>query len=177
MKQPTRVSDRKTGQPAKKRQSREEMNAESRARKRDKKHRGNASGSRSNPQVAAPKHGGSKKTADSRIGSKKPIPLVGVTAEQSSSLTPAHPPSVKPPVLLPEQELAALESNPRLDSLLDSLEAGETLSADDQAWLDQTLDRIDVLMETLGIALDDDEDDREAEEDMYRLLKGNSPSH
>lgn len=66
-----------------------------------------------------------------------------------------------------------LENDQRLDALLDRLESGETLSAEDQAWLDQSLDRIDVLMEQLGIALDDDADDEKAEEDMYRLLKGN----
>ena len=38
--------------------------------------------------------------------------------------------------------------------------------------LDQTLDRIDVLMEQLGIGMDDDDADEEADEDMYRLLKG-----
>jgi ribosome assembly protein YihI (activator of Der GTPase) len=35
-----------------------------------------------------------------------------------------------------------------------------------------TLDRIDELMEQLGIEMDEEED-QEAEEDMYRLLKGN----
>lgn len=74
--------------------------------------------------------------------------------------------------LTPEEELAALENDERLDALLDRLENGETLKAEDQAWVDQTLDRIDVLMEKLGIALDDNVDDEKAEENMYRLLKG-----
>ena len=56
--------------------------------------------------------------------------------------------------------------------MLDRLENGETLSAEDQGWLDAALDRIDELMEQLGIAMDDG-DDEQAEEDMYRLLKGN----
>lgn len=65
-----------------------------------------------------------------------------------------------------------LENSERLDTLLDRLEKGEVLTAEEQAWLDQTLDRIDVLMEQLGIELSDNIDDEEAEEDMYRLLKG-----
>ena len=43
----------------------------------------------------------------------------------------------------------------------------------DRAWLDETLDRIDELMEQLGIDMDDEAEDEQAEEDMYRLLKGN----
>ena len=35
------------------------------------------------------------------------------------------------------------------------------------------MDRIDELMETLGIALDDEAEDEQAEVDMMRLLKGN----
>ncbi|WP_210497627.1 GTPase-activating protein, partial [Pantoea ananatis] len=72
----------------------------------------------------------------------------------------------------PEEELAQLENSERLDALLDRLEKGETLSSEDQGWLDVTLDRIDELMEQLGIEMDEEED-QEAEEDMYRLLKGN----
>ncbi len=78
----------------------------------------------------------------------------------------------KKPVLSPQEELTQLENSERLDALLDRLENGEVLAAEDQAWLDQTLDRIDVLMEQLGIELGDDTEDEEAEEDMYRLLKG-----
>ncbi|SUB14287.1 Der GTPase-activating protein YihI [Pantoea agglomerans] len=74
--------------------------------------------------------------------------------------------------LTPEEELAKLENDERLDALLDRLENGETLSAEDQGWLDASLDRIDELMEQLGIVMDDAEDEQ-AEEDMYRLLKGN----
>ena len=75
-------------------------------------------------------------------------------------------------ILSPEEELAQLENDERLDTLLDRLENGDALSAEDQAWLDASLDRIDVLMEQLGIALDDGAEDEQAEEDMYRLLKG-----
>lgn len=173
MKQPARAPQGK--KPARvKRKSREELNQEARDRKREKKRSGNASGSRANPVSESQKAAGSNKAKDPRIGSKKPVALgAGVPAGKPLKTVKAKPVPEKKR-LSPEEELAALENDPRLDALLDRLESGETLSAEDQAWLDQSLDRIDVLMEQLGIALDDDEEaqDRQAEEDMYRLLKG-----
>ena len=175
MKQPTRAPQGQKPAAKTKRKTRDEMNTEARDRKRDKKHRGNASGSRANPVTANQKGSGSATAKDPRIGSKKPIALGPVTAEAQSVKKPAKaakPAEQKKVHLSPEEELASLENNERLDALLDRLEKGETLPAEEQAWLDQTLDRIDVLMEQLGIALDDDVEDDEAEEDMYRLLKG-----
>ena len=57
---------------------------------------------------------------------------------------------------------------------LERLEEGETLSADEQKWVDAKLDRIDELMQKLGLSYDDDEEEEEEErkEDMMRLLKG-----
>lgn len=173
MKQPAREPQKK--KPVAKRKTRDEINTEARDRKRDKKHRGNASGSRANPVTAENKNGGKNKDQDPRIGSKKPVALGAASAQPQSakkSAKPAKAAAEKKPKLAPEEELAMLENDERLDELLDRLEKGETLKAEDQAWLDQTLDRIDVLMEQLGIALDDDVEDEEAEEDMYRLLKG-----
>ncbi|QUG77729.1 Der GTPase-activating protein YihI [Erwinia sp. E602] len=174
MKQPAHAPQGK--KPARvKRKSREELNQEARDRKRNKKGSGNVSGSRANPVAEKPKNGSSSAAKDPRIGSKKPIAL-GANVPASKPLKPAKvaKPAPEKKRQSPEEELAALESDPRLDTLLDRLENGETLSAEDQAWLDQSLDRIDVLMEQLGIALDDDAEaeDQQAEEDMYRLLKG-----
>ena len=58
--------------------------------------------------------------------------------------------------------------------LLERLEEGGTLNAEEQAWVDAKLDRIDELMQQLGLSYDDDEDEEEEErkEDMMRLLKG-----
>lgn len=76
-------------------------------------------------------------------------------------------------MLSPQEELDMLENDERLDALLERLEEGETLSADDQAWVDSRLDRIDELMQQLGLSYDDDEDEEEEpQEDMMRLLKG-----
>jgi len=174
MKQPARAAHGKPAVKAK-RKSRDDINHEARDRKRDKKHRGHASGSRANP--AAPESNGGRQAnspKDPRIGSKKPVALVadGKTAAVKPKKSAEKPAVEKKVRLTPEEELAKLENDERLDMLLDRLENGETLSAEDQGWLDASLDRIDELMEQLGIVMDDAEDDQ-AEEDMYRLLKGN----
>ncbi len=96
----------------------------------------------------------------------------GKTAAVKPKKSAEKPAAEKKVRLTPEEELAKLENDERLDALLDRLENGETLSAEDQGWLDASLDRIDELMEQLGIVMDDAEDEQ-AEEDMYRLLKGN----
>ena len=140
--------------PAKaRRKTREEINQEARDRKRQKKHRG----------------GNQNKQKDPRIGSKTPIPL-GVTEK----VTKQHKPKSEKPMLSPQAELDLLETDERLDALLERLEAGETLSAEDQSWVDAKLDRIDELMQKLGLSYDDEEEEEEEEkqEDMMRLLKG-----
>jgi len=176
MKQPARTPQAQKPAAKNKRKTRDELNQEARDRKRDKKHSGNASGSRANPVTEKQKSGSGNKSKDPRIGSKKPIALGG-DAEVTKPVKPvkaAKPQPEKKPRLTPQEELAMLENDERLDKLLDRLEKGDSLPAEEQAWLDQTLDRIDVLMEQLGIALDDDVEDEAAEEDMYRLLKGNN---
>lgn len=172
MKQPVRGAQGKPVAKAK-RQSREDLNQAARDKKRDKKHRGNAAGSRANPETQTAKSGQGKPAKDPRIGSKKPIPLVAESAPVSKPVKKAAKPAVEKVRLSPEEELAQLENSERLDALLDRMESGDTLSAEEQAWLDETLDRIDELMEQLGIDMDDEADDEQAEEDMYRLLKGN----
>ncbi len=164
----TRTPQGKTTAPKEKRKTREQLNQEARDRKHDKKHRGNTSGSRANPQLQSRNKHSDSPVKDPRIGSKKPIPLL-VEGKASPAKTVKQPPQEPQPALSAQEELAALENDQRTDALLDRLEKGETLPAEEQAWLDQQLDRIDVLMEQLGIELDDDD---EAEEDMYRLLKG-----
>lgn len=157
--------------PAKsRRKTREEINQEARDRKREKKHRGNAAGSRTAASDGASGSRGQKQQKDPRIGSKTPVPL-GVTA---TPVTRQHKPKSEKPMLSPQAELDLLETDERLDALLERLEEGDTLSAEDQAWVDAKLDRIDALMQQLGLSYDDDEDEEEEEEkeDMMRLLKG-----
>ena len=153
------------------RKTREEINQDARDRKRQKKHRGNAAGSRATGSDSATGSRGQGVQKDPRIGSKTPVPL-GVT--KSAPVTRQHKPKSEKPMLSPQAELDMLESDERLDALLERLEEGDALSTEDQAWVDAKLDRIDELMQQLGLSYDDDEDDEEEEkkEDMMRLLKG-----
>ncbi len=159
--------------PAKaKRKSREELNQESRAQKKDRKHRGNPSGSRATGASSSQGQGkGNKQTIDSRIGSKKPIPL-GVTEPVTVAPKKQQQPKREKPMLTPQAELDLLENDERLDGLLERLEAGETLNAEERSWVDAKLDRIDALMQELGLSYDDDEEEDEREDDLMRLLKG-----
>ncbi|MDX5629900.1 MULTISPECIES: Der GTPase-activating protein YihI [unclassified Brenneria] len=174
MNRPVKGAGGNAAKPKMKRKSREELNQEARDRKRQKKHRGHAAGSRAQETGAAGKNAAQRKLADPRIGSKKPIPL-GITEKAVAKPKPKSvAPAEKSIALSPEEELTLLENDARLDELLERLDNGETLSVKDQSWVDETLDRIDVLMEQLGIELGDDEDDEEPKEDMLQLLKRNS---
>lgn len=175
MNQPAKAPRAKTATSKTKKKSRVELDIEARERKRDNKRRGHKPGSRANPEGGKNTSSTNDKKADPRIGSKKAVPLVVETVLNNA---PKAKKVVKPvveakPALPPEEELTLLENDARLDSLLDQLDEGKTLSAEDQSYVDQTLDRIDVLMELLGIELgDEDDEDEEAGENMYRLLKG-----
>ncbi|HCB9264817.1 Der GTPase-activating protein YihI [Klebsiella pneumoniae] len=166
MKKPTSATRGKSG-----RKSREELNQEARDRKRQKKHRGHAAGSRANGGGAASAGKKQRQAQDPRVGSKKPIPL-GVS-ESSVPAPKQHKPKSEKPMLSPQAELELLENDERLDALLERLEEGGTLNAEEQSWVDAKLDRIDELMQQLGLSYDDeDEEEEERQEDMMRLLKG-----
>ena len=159
MKKPTSATRGKSG-----RKSREELNQEARDRKRQKKHRGHAAGSRANGGDAASADKKQRQAQDPRVGSKKPIPL-GVS-ESSAPAPKQHKPKSEKPMLSPQAELELLENDERL-------EEGGTLNAEEQSWVDAKLDRIDELMQQLGLSYDDeDEEEEERQEDMMRLLKG-----
>ena len=165
MKKPTSATRGKSG-----RKSREELNQEARDRKRQKKHRGHAAGSRATGGDTASAGKKQGQQQDPRIGSNKPIPL-GVT--ENAPAIKQHKPKSEKPMLSPQAELELLENDERLDALLERLEEGGTLNAEEQSWVDAKLDRIDELMQQLGLSYDDeDEEEEERQEDMMRLLKG-----
>ncbi|WP_029685237.1 Der GTPase-activating protein YihI [Tatumella saanichensis] len=169
MKQPAKAP---RGKSAPKRKTRAELDLEARERQRQKKQKGLSAGNRANPNKGSDnKKRQGATAADPRLGSKKAVPLI---ADRAVASKPVVKPREVAPALTAREELDALENNERLDALLDQLENGAKLSAEEQTWLDATLDRIEVLMEKLGIDLDEDEEqqDKEAEDDMYRLLKG-----
>ena len=136
-KQPTR-------KPTGKRKESDVSAQEGRERKRAAKRKGLKAGSRQ--QVEQPKSkSGNSQSKDPRIGSRKPVVLV-VDDKQKK---PAAPKAVKEKklVMTPEQELASIENDDRLNDLLDRLDAGETLEAAEQAWVDQRVDRYQELMD------------------------------
>ena len=148
-----------------------------RQRKRDAKRKGLKAGSR---QAAAQDNGGSNQAGqkkDPRIGSRKPVPLVVAESKKPAVSKPAKPSKTpeqiaeqlaKQQQLKLEQELAAIENNERLNLLLDRLDDGQSVSADDEAWLDAKLARHQELLAELGI---DDEDEDEQQPSPDDLLQ------
>lgn len=157
--------------PKSKKKNRVELDQEARERKRLKKHRGHVSGSRTQVESTNQKNQAARPTKDPRIGSKLPVALV-VEAKVKVKSQP-KPKTESKLHLSPEEELTKLENDERLDALLARLDKEVTLSAEDQAYVDQTLDRINVLMEQLGIKLEEDEEQQQ--EDILQLLKGANP--
>lgn len=162
---PTRKQDKKEPTVAKKgkKPTRYELDNKAWEEKRKKKHKGRPSGNRYSP--ATEKHQVNQQVnKDPRVGSRKKIPLI-VEEVNRQNVTVSD--EIKQPkkVISPEQELLALENNVALNELLDQLDAGVTLSKQDQQFVDQCLARIEALMEILGI--EDDEDDQ----DLYQQFE------
>jgi len=132
-----------------------------------KKGKGRPSGAKANIDGAKKSRAGSghgiNKPIDAKIGSKKAIELVPQAA--SKTLEPRVTlKKLKPqPVLSPEQQLANIENDERLNSLLDQLDAGDELSAKDSAYIDHQTAHHRKLLEELGID-DDDAEEQEEEE-------------
>ncbi|WP_265694224.1 Der GTPase-activating protein YihI [Providencia rustigianii] len=155
------------------RKTKEEINAEGRERKREKKHRGHKSGSRNQDGSSNGQKNGQNTQADPRLGSKKPIPLI-VEGNQPVARPVAKEKVVVKEKMTPEKELEMLESDDRLDGLLARLEEGETITEQEQNYIETCLDRIDELMKLLGIEYVEEEGDEEEEEkfdDIMRILK------
>jgi ribosome assembly protein YihI (activator of Der GTPase) len=150
------MSDKKpTRKPTGKRKESDVSMLEGRERKRAAKRKGLKAGSRQLAGESGKKS--QKQVKDPRIGSRKPVVLV--VAEKKTKPAMAKPLIEKVVILTPEQELAAIENDDRLNDLLDRLDAGDTLDSDTQAWVDQRVDRYQVLMDELGIIDNDDDDD------------------
>ncbi|RDV24771.1 GTPase-activating protein [Alteromonas aestuariivivens] len=124
---------------------------------RVKKKKGKPAGSRHNVEQPDVQPKASKTKQDPRVGSKKPIELV-VTAKR-----PPQPAMRK--YASPADELAALEADERLAELLDKLDANKTLSAAEQAYVDEKMNRHRIVCDLLGIT-----DDEEEESDPFDTL-------
>ena len=104
---------------------------------------------------------------DPRIGSRKKVPLIVEFVNkpqkaQAESAAKSEPKATLHPML----ELEQLENNECLNHLLDQLEEGKQLSLKDQQFVDECLARVAQLMDELGIA-----DDEENDEDLYRTFE------
>lgn len=161
---PTRKSDKPTlptsqlNGSKKRKLTRYELDAQAREEKRKRKHKGLPTGSR-NTDSAEQKKSVIKEVKDPRIGSRKKVPLMVEFINQPEKgrvIKPIKGEMTK--LISPEQELEQLENNECLNQLLDDLEAGKTLSLDDQKFMNECLDRIDELMTELGIEFEDEED-------------------
>lgn len=112
-----------------------------------------------------------KVAKDPRIGSKTPVAL-GVTATPVSKLAKAK---AQPQVLSPEQELAKLEADTRVEALIDILDEGGKISAQEQQWLDQQLARHAELLRELGLSEEtEDDEDLDDDEQLWRSLNSSS---
>ncbi|ACE61672.1 MULTISPECIES: Der GTPase-activating protein YihI [Actinobacillus] len=164
---PARKADKKPEQPKlsggkNRKPTRYELDAKAREEKKKRKHKGLPTGSR-NVDPAEQKKAAVKEVKDPRIGSRKKIPLMVEFVNKPEKGQIIKPVAVEEykPHLSPELELEQLENNEILNQLLDEIEAGKTLSAKDQKFVDECLDRIDELMTELGIQ-DEDEDNGDA---------------
>ncbi|CCN70195.1 Der GTPase-activating protein YihI [Vibrio nigripulchritudo] len=121
--------------------NRSESDVEGRLRKKHKKRKGLKSGSRHSEGTQVNSAGNSQKR-DPRLGSKKKIPLI---------IEPVKKPTKQERRLSAEQELEMLENDAQLMVLLDRIDAGESLGKGLQQYVDEKLDRIEVLMNQLGL--------------------------
>ncbi|MGD8112400.1 Der GTPase-activating protein YihI [Vibrio sp. TRT 17S01] len=132
--------------------NRTQSDVEGRLRKKDKKRKGLKTGTR-NSEAKAQKELQAKQKRDPRLGSKKKIPLIVETVKK---------PSKAERRVSAEKELEMLENDAQLNVLLDRLDNGESLGSGLQKYVDEKLNRIEVLMKQLGIY---EEPEEELEED------------
>lgn len=151
----------------KKKKTRQEINDECRLLKKKRKHKGLPSGHRQVADENQQRKPNQLPKSDRRIGSKKPIPLIVDNIATISSINTNKSAKI---ALSPEQELEKLENDPKLEQLLDRVDLGETLTKQEQHYLERNLARIDELMNLLGYEYDDQSEESE-HEDIMKLLR------
>ncbi|WP_260261354.1 Der GTPase-activating protein YihI [Vibrio intestinalis] len=128
--------------------NRTQSDVEGRLRKRDKKRKGLKTGTR-NSEEKSRKEQTVGQARDPRLGSKKKIALVVETVKK---------PTKAERRVSAEKELDMLENDAQLNVLLDRLDNGENLGAGLQKYVDEKLDRIEVLMKQLGLYEEEQEE-------------------
>lgn len=143
-----------------------------------KKGAGLKSGNRNSMQEAKVVNANQQHSAnkDPRIGSKKPIPLgVDTTAgQQQTPLLMSQEPkallkAVKVVALTPEQELAEIEADTRLQALLERVERDEILTGKDAKYFNSKTARLTELLTLLGLAETQDDQAGEDEDPLARF--------
>lgn len=147
--------------------------------KKKAKRKGLKPGARTNEGQQAQNQSGAKQSKDTRVGSRKPVSLVA--AKPVKTPKPAAAPAVKPEkkeviseqqIAKWERELDKLENDDRLNVLLDKLELEQPISDEDQAWLDQKLERHQELLKLLGLN-EDGETEASEDELLQRFIDSN----
>ncbi|MGY2575603.1 Der GTPase-activating protein YihI [Vibrio sp. C8] len=138
---------------------------EGRERKKVKKHKGLKSGNRHSEGKQQSERAAAQ-ARDPRLGSKKKIPLIVDTKK----------PTKQERRISAEKELEMLENDAQLNVLLDRIDNGEKLGAGLQKYVDEKLDRIEMLMKQLGIYEEElDVEDDQDEEDQLSASKQPAP--
>lgn len=157
--------------------------ADTKQPRRNKKPKGQPSGNRNSlieENVVSTPQNQDKKT-NPKLGSKKPISLLPADKPQVKEVKQVDhsktKPSAKltkagPAVLTPEQELANIESDERLIELVERVQEGELLSGKEAKYFNKQMERLDQLLEKLGIDPDSDNDEDEDELDALSKLGG-----
>jgi uncharacterized protein len=155
------------GKSRKRNESQESAHA-ARQRKRDNKRKGLKAGSRQTAEQEKSGLNTGTTRKDPRVGSRKPVALVVEAVKKPAAVKPVK--ASKTPEQIAEQqakqlqskleqELATIENDERLNLLLDRLDDGKSISADDEVWLDARLARHQELLVELGIDDDDEDED------------------
>lgn len=124
---------------------------------------GKPSGTRNNPEQTSNQVLQSKGSKDPRIGSKKPVALI---VEDKTAKTQA-----KPKHFSPAKELESIEQDERFHALLDKSDTEQSLTREEQAYVNKLTTRHKELCTLLGVTEDETVDNDEIEdkplEDLY----------
>jgi uncharacterized protein len=121
---------------------------------------------------------GVKVKKDPRSGSKKKISLVPTNEPQVEKPKPIKQSDLKPTAKLtkgseqtiePQVELANIESDEKLIALAERVEAGEILSGKEAKYFNKQMDRLEELLDILGIDDQEDEDEASSESELEGL--------
>lgn len=129
---------------------------------RVKKRKGKSPGNRNNVESTTTKTSIKQAKQDPRHGSTKPVPLIKSAAPLVKTQTRKY--------ATPAEELASIESNGRLMSLLDKIEQNKALTKEQQEFVDAQMARHKTLCELMGIKEETENSDSPEIEDEFASL-------